>query len=739
MKARRRPEARSRSAAASGESSQTRTPSSSARPQPALMDSGVRLELLRAGFELELEQAGQLVEPGEHARLVAALAHACEQVSEARFDGVQGLEPAVAELELDAPAIAFDAGPAQEPLLLEAVDQGGDGRPPHRGPGRQLGRPPRPVPDPQEHPVLRQRQADLLGSLLEQAARDGDSPHCPGQDVPVVPHSSLGYRIIRGLTIRAGAGRIEVPRMSRTSVHTSLSAREAAKVGMGLAVIAREHPDRLAITSPSGDRSFAYLNERVNQLVRALRTRGLQAGDAVAMVCSNRPEFAVGYFAALRGGFRITPINWHLTAPEIGYIIDNCEAKAFLADSAFAQAAAGAHRAAPDAAAALSIGGPVPGFEDFEDALGAEPADDIEDPVLGRSMLYTSGTTGRPKGVYRKQEPTRRQGYTNIVNRIGYRPGGDVHLCSGPLYHAAPLAFSLVMPLGLGVGVVLMERFDAARALELIGGYRVTHTHMVPIMFHRMLALPEEERARFDLSSLRMVLHGAAPCPVPVKQALIEWLGPVVYEYYAATEGWGSFVTSEEWLEKPGTVGKPEEGQVEIRDEEGKAQPPGTPGTIYLRAAELGRFEYYKDKEKTRKSYAGDHFTLGDVGYLDDDGYLFLCDRSADVIISGGVNIYPAEVDAVLLTHPAVRDAATIGIPNEEWGEAVASVVELREGYAANDELAQQLVDHCRAQLAHYKCPRKVEFRDTLPRHDTGKIYRRLLRDEYWQGREKRI
>ncbi|MCZ6783612.1 MAG: AMP-binding protein [Proteobacteria bacterium] len=527
--------------------------------------------------------------------------------------------------------------------------------------------------------------------------------------------------------------------MSEARVHTSLGAQDAAAVGMGLAVTAREHPERLAIASSFGDRSFAFLNGRVNQLVRALRARGLRSGDPVALCCSNRPEFAVGLYAALRSGLRLTPINWHLTAPEMGYIVDNCEAKAFLADAAFAQAAAGARRAASDAAACLAIGGHIPGFEDFDDALEAESPDDIEDPTLGRTMLYTSGTTGRPKGVYRRRDTGIRPGLAAILRRIGFEPGTDVHLCTGPLYHAAPLAFTLTLPLNMGAAVVLMDQFDALRALELIDGYRVTHTHMVPIMFHRMLALPEEDRARFELSSLRMVLHGAAPCPVPVKQALIEWLGPVVYEYYAATEGWGSFVTPEEWLEKPGTVGKPESGQVEIRDDEGKLQPPGTPGSIYLAAAELGRFEYYKDPEKTRRSYAGDHFTLGDIGYLDDDGYLFLCDRSADVIISGGVNLYPAEVDAVLLTHPAVRDAATIGIPDEEWGETVLSVVELGEGHTACDELAQSLIEHCRAQLAHFKCPRRIDFRDELPRHDTGKLYRRLLREEYWQGKEERI
>jgi long-chain acyl-CoA synthetase len=528
---------------------------------------------------------------------------------------------------------------------------------------------------------------------------------------------------------------------ARTTTGTTRGAtrKDAAKAGMLLALVAREDPRRLAIASPAGDRSFGALNARANQLVRALRHRGLQAGDSVALVCSNRPEFAVAVYAALRGGFRLTPLNWHLTASEMAYILEDCEAQAFLADGRFATRAVAARRELPELSACLSIGDPIPAFQGFDDALAEQPGEDIADPQLGSTMLYTSGTTGRPKGVYRRSEPQRRPGIDAILKRIAYRPGEDLHLCTGPLYHAAPLAFSLTMPLNLGVGVVLMDGFDPLRTLELIAGYRVTHTHMVPTMFHRLLALPEEERERYDLSSLRMVLHGAAPCPVSVKQALIEWLGPVVYEYYAATEGWGSFVTPEEWLARPGTVGRPRPGEVEIRDEEGKPQPPGKPGTIYLAAPELGRFEYFKDPEKTGRAYAGDAFTLGDVGYLDDEGYLFLCDRSADVIISGGVNVYPAEVDAVLLAHRGVADAATVGAPDDEWGEVVVSIVALREGLSPSAELAEELLELCRTRLAHYKCPRRIEFRDRLPRRETGKLLRRVLRDELWAGRERRI
>jgi long-chain acyl-CoA synthetase len=265
---------------------------------------------------------------------------------------------------------------------------------------------------------------------------------------------------------------------------------------------------------------------------------------------------------------------------------------------------------------------------------------------------------------------------------------------------------------------------------------------MVPTMFHRMLALPEEARAGHDLSSLRVVLHGAAPCPVAVKRALLDWLGPVVFEYYAATEGWGAFITPEEWLEHPGSVGVPDPGQVQIRDEQGNPVASGEIGLLYLRAPDDGtRFEYFKDGSKTGGAYdeAGEYFTLGDMGYLDDDGYLYLADRSADVIISGGVNVYPAEVDAVLLAHPAVADACCVGAPNDEWGEEVRAVVQLEVGVVPDDALARELLEHCRSHLAHYKCPRSVEFAASLPRLDSGKIQRRKLRDRYWEGRATRI
>jgi long-chain acyl-CoA synthetase len=503
--------------------------------------------------------------------------------------------------------------------------------------------------------------------------------------------------------------------------------REAAAAGMTLAWWAGRHPDAPAIVSPAGNRTFAELNRRTNQLARALRRMGLQAGDGIALLCTNRPEVAEVYFAAHRTGLRLTPINWHLTADEAAYIVRDCRAKVLVADVRLAGLAEGASGATP----VLLLGEP------YEGALAAEDGSDIDDPVLGGTMLYTSGTTGRPKGVERMPLPSTATtnttaGRANVAAR--YTGAGDeLHLCTGPLYHAAPLAFSLNGPITYGAGVVLMERFDAEEALRLIDEHRITHTHMVPTMFHRLLSLPPETRAKYDVSSLRYVVHGAAPCPVETKRRIIEWLGPIVYEYYAATEGSGASVDSPTWLTKPGTVGKPVDGQVLICDERGGPLPAGEIGLVYMKAPEVGRFRYFGDDEQTAAAYRpqGDYFTLGDVGYLDDDGFLFLTDRSANLIISGGVNVYPAEIDAVLLQHPAVGDVATIGVPSEEWGEEVKAVVELQPGIEPTPQLAEELVEHCRVRLARYKCPRSVDFVDALPRQDNGKIYKRLLREHY--------
>jgi long-chain acyl-CoA synthetase len=509
-------------------------------------------------------------------------------------------------------------------------------------------------------------------------------------------------------------------------------ARAALRTGMSLAYWADRQPEGVALVAPGrpgGDRTWSQLNAEANRLARSFRHHGLAPGDAVAAMVPNRAEFVATWAACLRTGLRFTPVNWHLTADEAGYIVDDCEARAFVADGRLSAVAAEAVGGAPRAALRLSVGGDIAGFDGYDEVTGTEDGADLDDPVLGRAMLYTSGTTGRPKGVHRTDnQRISRQ----TMPSTGYRPGESLHLCTGPLYHAAPLSLSMAGPLLSGVGVVLMDGWSETGTLDLIAEHRITHTHMVPTMFRRLLALPDSVRERADVSSLRMVIHGAAPCPVAVKQAMIEWLGPILLEYYAATEGAGTFVTSDVWLTKPGTVGKPHDpDHVHILGEGGERLGPGEVGTIYLRAPDVGRFSYFKDEDKTAGSYRGDHFTMGDVGYVDEDGYLFLTDRSANLVISGGVNIYPTEVEQALWPHPAIADVAVIGVPDDEWGESVLAAVQLRDGVAPSDELAAELIAYCRDRLATFKCPRRIDFVDSLPRTDTGKLYKRRLRDQY--------
>ncbi len=512
---------------------------------------------------------------------------------------------------------------------------------------------------------------------------------------------------------------------------------QAALQGMVVAHVAARFPNKLAVASPFGNRTFAELNARVNQLARLLRANGIGAGDSMALVSRNRPAFVEAYLAALRTGIRFTPVNFHLTAEEVGYVVDDCEASVVIYDGTL-PTAADALGYAPRARLRLIVDGAVEGFTNYESAIAPFAGRDIEDPVRGTQMLYTSGTTGRPKGVYRREQPIVRSA-SQIA--AAWNLETDVCLCTGPAYHAAPLAFNVAAPLSAGVGVVFMDKWDAEETLRLIAEHRVSHTHMVATMFHRLLQLPESVRSRHDLSSLRFVLHGAAPTPVHEKRAMIEWLGHVVYEYYAATEGGGNyFVDSKEWMSKPGTVGRSSTPELtRILDDDGNDVPQGQSGTLYFKAPEVGRFEYFKAPQKTSQSYRGDWFTLGDMGYLDSDGYLFLNGRNAETIISGGVNIYPQEIDSELLKHPAVVDVCTVGVPNDEWGEEVKSVVQLKEGHVGSPELAAELIAFARTRLPGFKTPRSIDFVSDLPRLPSGKIQRRHVRAPYWAGRDRQI
>ncbi|MFO1015245.1 MAG: AMP-binding protein [Caulobacteraceae bacterium] len=508
--------------------------------------------------------------------------------------------------------------------------------------------------------------------------------------------------------------------------------RVAAGQGMTTAIWAREKPNHIAVIDPDGTtHSFKKINENANRIVRVLRKAGLEAGDAVALLCSNRAEFIEVRAACQRGGFRLTPVNWHLSTDEAEYIINDCDAKALIAELRYPAAT---EANCPHVRIKLAFNGQAEGFKDYHATIAKEDGSDIPDPTPGGQMLYTSGTTGRPKGVYRKPAP-------GLVPPPVPGAPNDVQLCAGPAYHAAPLAFDVGAAMSAGNTLVFVDKWDSEGVLKLIQDYKITRAHLVPIMFQRLLALPPEVKARYDISSMNYIIHGAAPCSPEVKHAMIEWFGPIINEYYAGSEGGAGFATtSQEWLSKPGTVGKlPMPGSAIILDDEGNECPPNVSGTIYFKVSPIAPFEYYKDPEKTKNAHKGDYFTLGDVGFLDDEQYLFLTGRNAETIISGGVNIYPQEIDNELIKHPAVEDSCVIGAPNDEWGEEVKAVITLNPGFEPSPELAKDILTFARGHLAGYKVPRSIDFVDELPRSPAGKIQRGKVRKPYWAGRAREI
>ncbi len=506
---------------------------------------------------------------------------------------------------------------------------------------------------------------------------------------------------------------------------------QAAAVGMTASVWAKEKPGAVAIHDPLGTRNFHDVNANANRIVRLLRSHGLKAGDSVALLCSNRAEFVEVINATLRGGFRFTPVNWHLTADEVEYIINDCEAKALIAEPRYPAALSAK---APEVILKVAIGAPAEGFLPYAETLAHLDGSDIDDPLLGGAMLYTSGTTGRPKGVYRR----------NNAVLVLPTPGepDDVQLCAGPAYHAAPLAFDVRAAMNQGNPLVFLDRWNSEGVLAAIDRHKVTRAHMVPIMFQRLLALPPEVKAKYDISSLRYLIHGAAPCPPEVKKAMIDWVGPIIHEYYAGSEGGAGFlIDSHEWQAKPGTVGRlPAPDAVKLLDDEGREiTERNRSGTIYFKVSAIAPFEYFKDPAKTASAHKDGYFTLGDVGFLDDDDYLFLTGRTAECIISGGVNIYPQEIDNEIIKHPAVEDSCAIGVPSEEWGEEVKVVVTLHPGQTPSDTLAVDILAFARQRLAGFKIPRTVDFVDELPRSPAGKIQRGKVRAPFWAGRARQI
>lgn len=497
---------------------------------------------------------------------------------------------------------------------------------------------------------------------------------------------------------------------------------------------AAAQPDTPAIImSGSGETlSYAQLEERSNRIAHLLRGLGLTRGDTIAILMLNEIDFLPICWAAQRSGLVFVAMSTKLTADEAGYIAQDSAAKAIFCSPSLAEVAVAATPGL-SLSARFCTGSGAEGCTTLSTAIAAQPATRIADESTGRDMLYSSGTTGRPKGVkgpLPEGPIDQADALTGLVAMLYKFGPGMMYLSPAPLYHAAPLRYCMAVH-KFGGTVVVMEKFDPEAYLALVEKHRITHSQLVPTMFVRMLKLPDDVRAAHDLSSLQVAIHAAAPCPVDVKHAMIAWWGPVIYEYYSATEGAGfTSITPQEWLARPGSVGKAILGEIRVLDDDGALLGPNQTGRIFFHGG--GNFSYHNDPEKTA-SVMGEHgATFGDIGHVDEDGYLFLTDRQAFMIISGGVNIYPQEAENTLISHPEVADVAVFGIPDDVMGEAVHAVVQPRDMGRAGPDLEAELIAWVRDRLSHVKCPKRIDFRAELPRHDTGKLYKRLLKDEYW-------
>jgi long-chain acyl-CoA synthetase len=507
------------------------------------------------------------------------------------------------------------------------------------------------------------------------------------------------------------------------------------------AVHAQSNPDKAAIIMGGGEVvTYRRLNERSNQCAHLFASLGLGRNEAVALFMGNGPDYFYAAWGAQRSGLYYTPISTHLAAAEIAYIVQNCEAQVLVVSYALREVALQIRSELPGVHTWLMVGGTVEGFDAFEAALDRFPAAPIEKEMEGCVMLYSSGTTGYPKGI-KNPNPERDIGTPAPLEKGILASFGicadTVYLSPAPLYHAAPLRFCMAMQ-RVGATVIVMEHFDPEHALRLTERYRATISQWVPTMFIRMLKLPQAVREAYDVSSLRVALHSAAPCPVEVKQRMIDWWGRILIEYYGATEGHGGTqIDSADWLAHRGSVGRPVYGSVHILDEQGQELPTGEVGTVYFAGG--AAFEYLNSAEKTSESRVGNMSTVGDVGYVDEDGFLYLTDRKANMIICGGVNVYPQETENTLVMHPAVADVAVVGVPNDDLGEEVKAVVEPVDFESSGPQLEQELIAWCRERMSHIKCPRSIDFERKLPRSDAGKLFKRKIRERYWQGRDSSI